>query len=87
MKIEHTTFQSNRDIEFLSKKISEETANKSTCNPFAFLFTMMLDKLLQAVAVLLSMVQFILICFECITIIGKGMIKQLMEKVHDYVEK
>ncbi|WP_341810761.1 GNAT family N-acetyltransferase [Wolbachia endosymbiont (group A) of Campoletis raptor] len=36
MKIEHTTSPSSKDIEFLLKKINEETVDKGTCNPFAF---------------------------------------------------
>ncbi len=36
MKIEHTTSPSSKDIEFLLKKINEETVDKGTCNPFSF---------------------------------------------------
>ncbi|WP_245611617.1 MULTISPECIES: GNAT family N-acetyltransferase [unclassified Wolbachia] len=43
---------------------------------------MILNKLLQVVAVLLSMVQFTLTCFADYR--RKGMGKQLMEEVHDY---
>ncbi|WP_225536559.1 hypothetical protein [Wolbachia endosymbiont of Mansonella ozzardi] len=71
MKIEHTTFPNNRDIEFLSKGINEENADKGTCNPFAFFIHDDARQIIAGCISFISMVQFILICFGCITTIRK----------------
>jgi GNAT superfamily N-acetyltransferase len=85
MKIEHTTSPNNRDIEFLSKKISEETANKSTCNPFAFFIH---DDARQIIAGCSGFIIYGSIYTDLLWVHHnhrkKGMGKQLMEKVHDY---
>ncbi|WP_423349075.1 hypothetical protein [Wolbachia sp. wLmal] len=69
MKIEHTTSPSSKDIEFLLKKINEETVDKGTCNPFVFFIRDDTEQIIVGVAVLLSMVQFTLTCFGCTLII------------------
>ncbi|MGL9732254.1 MAG: GNAT family N-acetyltransferase [Wolbachia sp.] len=88
MKIEHTTSPNNRDIEFLFKKISEETANKSTCNPFAFFIY---DDARQIIAGCSGFIIYGSIYTDLLWVHydhrKKGMGKQLMEKVHDYVRE
>lgn len=71
MKIERTTSPNNRDIAFLSKKISEETANKSTCNPFAFFIHDNARQIIAGCSGFIIYGSIYLICFECITTIGK----------------
>ncbi|MFT4327947.1 MAG: hypothetical protein AB3P07_05090 [Wolbachia pipientis] len=36
VKIGHTISPNSKDVEYLSRKINEETIDKGTCNPFAF---------------------------------------------------
>jgi len=85
MKIKHTMSPNNRDIEFLSKKINEETADKGTYNPFAFFI---LDDARQIVAGCSGLIIYGSIYTDLLWVHSdhrkKGMGKQLMEKVHDY---
>ncbi|WP_265032554.1 GNAT family N-acetyltransferase [Wolbachia endosymbiont (group A) of Sicus ferrugineus] len=85
MKIEYTTSPNNRDIEFLSKKINEETADKGTCDPFAFFIR---DDTEQIIAGCSGSVMYGSIYTDLLWVHsdyrGKGFGRQLMEKVHDY---
>ncbi|WP_395462987.1 GNAT family N-acetyltransferase [Wolbachia endosymbiont of Cantharis cryptica] len=85
MKIEHTTLPNDRDIEFLSKKINEETIDKGTCNPFAFFVR---DDTKQVIAGCSGLIIYGSIYTDLLWVHPdcrkKGMGKQLMEEVHDY---
>ncbi|MFP3020069.1 GNAT family N-acetyltransferase [Wolbachia endosymbiont (group A) of Pogonocherus hispidulus] len=85
MKIEHTTSPSSKDIEFLLKKINEETVDKGTCNPFAFFIR---DDTEQIIAGCSGFVIYGSIYTDLLWVHSdyrrKGMGKQLMEEVHDY---
>ncbi len=85
MKIEHTTSPSSKDIEFLLKKINEETVDKGTCNPFAFFIR---DDTEQIIAGCRGFVIYGSIYTDLLWVHSdyrrKGMGKQLMEEVHDY---
>lgn len=85
MKIEHTTSPSSKDIEFLLKKINEETVDKGTCNPFAFFIR---DDTEQIIVGCSGFVIYGSIYTDLLWVHSdyrrKGMGKQLMEEVHDY---
>lgn len=85
MKIEHTVFPSNKDIEFLSRKINEETIDKGTSSQFAFF---MRDENEQIIAGCSGSVIYGSIYTDLLWVHPdyreKGLGSQLMEKVHGY---
>jgi GNAT superfamily N-acetyltransferase len=85
MKIEHTRSPNSKDIEFLSRKINEETIDKGTSSQFAFF---MRDENEQIVAGCSGCVIYGSIYTDLLWVHPdyrkKGLGSQLMEKVHDY---
>ncbi|WCR58000.1 GNAT family N-acetyltransferase [Wolbachia endosymbiont of Ctenocephalides felis wCfeJ] len=85
IRIEHTTSPNSRDIEFLYKKINEETADKGTFSPFAFFIR---DDSKQTIAGCSGFVIYGSIYTDLLWVHSdyrrKGMGRQLMEKVHGY---
>ncbi|WP_375604423.1 GNAT family N-acetyltransferase [Wolbachia endosymbiont of Anurida maritima] len=88
VKIDHTISPNSKDIEYLSRKINEETADKGTCNPFAFFIR---DDTEQIIAGCSGSVIYGSIYTDLLWVHSdyrrKGMGKQLMEEVHDYGRK